>query len=201
MHRINVFIYGPESFLSTLNELKPFLKFYPHTKKSNINYDIILFHDEVLENNEIKELIKQSKSLKICISNKKKVGNRWDAHIKLPATLKEINFTVEKTSAQKKFNSNSSIIVKDYLLNKNEKNLIKDDISIILTEKEIQLIELLLANSKPISKNIILSTVWNYSVDADTHTVETHIYRLRKKISKAFKDDKFIINSKNGYCL
>ena len=46
---------------------------------------------------------------------------------------------------------------------------------------------------------MILSTVWNYSTDADTHTVETHIYRLRKKINKEFKDEKFIINSKDGY--
>ena len=201
MHQINVFIYGPESFLSTINELKPFLKFYPHTKKSNVNYDIILFHDDALENNNKKNLINQSKSLKICSSSKKIIDNRWDAQIKLPATLKEINFIVEKTSAKNKFNLNSSIRVKDYLLNKNEKKLIKDDISIILTEKEIQLIELLLDNSKPISKSTILSTVWNYSADADTHTVETHIYRLRKKISKKFKDEIFIINSKDGYSL
>ena len=77
----------------------------------------------------------------------------------------------------------------------------KDDISIILTEKEIQLIELLLDNSKPISKSTILSTVWNYSADADTHTVETHIYRLRKKIIDKFKDEKFILNNKDGYYL
>ena len=73
--------------------------------------------------------------------------------------------------------------------------------SIILTEKEIQLIELLLNNSKPISKDKILSLVWNYSTDADTHTVETHIYRLRKKISEKFMDDEFILNTKDGYCL
>ena len=66
------------------------------------------------------------------------------------------------------------------------KKLMKDDISIILTEKEIQLIEPL-DNSKPISKSTILSTVWNYSADADTHTVETHIYRLRKKLVKNLK--------------
>ena len=63
------------------------------------------------------------------------------------------------------------------------------------------MIELLLKNTKPISKGKILSLVWNYSTDADTHTVETHIYRLRKKISEKFKDDKFIINSKDGYYL
>ena len=50
-----------------------------------------------------------------------------------------------------------------------------------------------------VSKNKILSSVWNYSTSADTHTVETHIYRLRKKISKKFMDENFILNYKNGY--
>ena len=86
-------------------------------------------------------------------------------------------------------------------MDKNEKKLIKNSNSIILTEKEVQLIELLLNNPKPLSKDDILSSVWNYSVDADTHTVETHIYRLRKKISDKFMDDKFILNKKTGYSL
>ena len=85
------------------------------------------------------------------------------------------------------------------MLNKNEKKLSKLDQSIILTEKEIQLLELFLNNKKPISKDNILSSVWNYSSDADTHTVETHIYRLRKKITDKFMDDKFILNNKEGY--
>ena len=72
---------------------------------------------------------------------------------------------------------------------------------IILTEKEIQLLELLLISKKPISKVNILSSVWKYSSDTDTHTVETHIYRLRKKIIDKFMDDKFILNTKDGYYL
>ena len=72
---------------------------------------------------------------------------------------------------------------------------------IILTEKEVQLIELFLNNHKPIPKDKILSLVWNYSSDADTHTVETHIYRLRKKITDKFTDEKFILNNKDGYYL
>jgi len=71
----------------------------------------------------------------------------------------------------------------------------------ILTEKEIQLLELFLNIKKPISKNKILSSVWNYATDADTHTVETHIYRLRKKIFDKFVDEKFILNNKDGYYL
>ena len=127
----------------------------------------------------------------------KKVGRKYfTTH-----TVKEINTVIENSVAKKKFNKNSSIKVKKYLLDKNEKKLVKMNNSIILTEKEIQLIELLLNNSKPISKDKILSLVWNYSTDADTHTVETHIYRLRKKISEKFMDDEFILNTKDGYCL
>ena len=56
-------------------------------------------------------------------------------------------------------------------------------------------------SKKPISKDNILSSVWNYSADADTHTVETHIYRLRKKVTDKFMDEKFILNNKDGYYL
>ena len=86
-------------------------------------------------------------------------------------------------------------------MDKNEKKLIKNGKFVILTEKEIQLLELLLNENESISKNDILSLVWNYSTDADTHTVETHIYRLRKKITAKFKDENFIKNNKDGYSL
>ena len=82
-----------------------------------------------------------------------------------------------------------------------KKKLFKQDDFIILTEKEIQLLELFLDKKKPISKDNILSSVWNYSSDADTHTVETHIYRLRKKITDKFMDENFILNNKDGYYL
>ena len=99
------------------------------------------------------------------------------------------------------FNKNSSILLKKYTLNKNEKKLVKDKNYISLTEKEIQLLELLLVNKKPISKNKILEEVWKYSTSADTHTVETHIYRLRKKVKSKFEDENFILNNKEGYLL
>ena len=76
---------------------------------------------------------------------------------------------------------NSSLKIKDYFLDKNQKILGKEKKKISLTEKEIKLLELLLDSKKPISKNFIQKTVWEYSEEADTHTVETHIYRLRKK--------------------
>ena len=201
MHQLNVLIYGPNTFIDTLNELKTFLKFNHCTENFTGYIDIILFHETVLKNKIKKDLINESKSLKICVSNQKNLNFECDANIILPTTLKEINDIIESTAIKNTFSKNSSINVKKYLLNKNEKKLSKESNFILLTEKEIQLIELLLKNSEPISKDDILSSVWNYSSDADTHTVETHIYRLRKKISEKFKDNQFILNNKDGYFL
>ena len=201
MHRLNVLIYASNSFVSTLNELKPFLKFNHFISDPSAKYDIILFHDEILKDKKIKDIINKSDFLKVCLSTKKNQVLKCDAIIQLPTTLHEINNTLENIFAKKKFIKNSSIKVKNYLLDKNTKRLKKNNKSIILTEKEIQLIELLLNDSSPLSKNDILSSVWNYSADADTHTVETHIYRLRKKINDEFMDDEFVLNSKDGYHL
>ena len=201
MHKLNVLILGPSSFVSTLNELKSFLKFNPLSNNVKTNPNVILFHTDALLNKNQKKYIENKNLIKICVGKKKDLIDNFDQNLELPATLKEINAIVENTSAKKKFNKNSSIRIKSYLLNKNEKKLSKLGKFIILTEKEIQLLELLLNNKTPISKDKILSFVWNYSSDADTHTVETHIYRLRKKITDKFTDEKFIVNSKEGYHL
>ena len=201
MHDLNVIILGPTSLKSTLNELKTFLKFNPLQIGSNKEIDLILFHIEVLKDKQQKKIIDASNSLKICAAIKKDLSSNYDAYLELPATLKEINAVIENTAARKKFSKNSSIKIKDYFLNKNEKILSKLSDSITLTEKEVQLLELFLINKEPITKKIILSSVWNYSAEADTHTVETHIYRLRKKILDKFMDENFILNNKDGYFL
>jgi hypothetical protein len=201
MHNLNVLILGPSSFISTLNELAKFLKFNFTLEHLNNDPNIILFHEDALKNKKHKDFIENKKTIKICVGKKEDLSNKYDASLVLPATIKELNAVVENTFAKNKFNKNSSIEVKSYLLNKNEKKLSKLKDFIILTEKEVQLIELLLNNHKPIPKDKILSLVWNYSSDADTHTVETHIYRLRKKITDKFTDEKFILNNKDGYYL
>ena len=192
---------GPVSFSTTLNELRPFLKFNTLRDKQTSKLDAILFHEDALNNKEDNKIIINSNIIKICASTKKMSSNNFDAFLHLPSSLGEINTIVESAAAKKIFSNNSSIEIKKYLLNKNEKKLSKNENEIILTEKEIQLLELFLNNKKPLSKNKILSSVWNYSSDADTHTVETHIYRLRKKINDKFSDENFIINTKDGYSL
>ena len=190
----------------TLNELKSFLKF------NIINGDIdpskieekkiILCHSNYLEDKNNLNFLKKSKCIKILVSEKNDNNlNFFHSVLKLPTSIIEINNMIESSVAKDKFGKNSSIKVKNYILDKNEKKLNNNLTSLILTEKEVQLLELFLKNKKPINKNEILSSVWQYASDADTHTVETHIYRLRKKIKDKFSDENFILNNKEGYYL
>ena len=206
MHKLNILVFGPHSFVLTLNELEPYLKFkLSHIDKALSNYTLndssaIICHQEYINDKKSLDVLNVSKCIKILAANKNdKIFNIFDGVINLPTTVKEINKIVETSVAKKQFLINSTIKIKDYSLDKNEKKLVKNNTSVILTEKEIQLLELFLYNKKPISKSIILSQVWNYSSDADTHTVETHIYRLRKKINDNFSDGQFILNNKEGY--
>ena len=207
MHRLTILIYGPGEFIETINELKPYLKFNLNFFKENSlklsikNNDGLIIHNQMIEESISKTLISEVEYFKILATDQNKKDVRFDHILKLPTTIEEINNAAESASARRKFNQNSSINIKSYLLDKNEKKLLKGNEFIILTEKEIQLLDLFLKSKKQISKNDILTSVWNYSSDADTHTVETHIYRLRKKISEKFYDDKFILNNKKGYYL
>ena len=54
-------------------------------------------------------------------------------------------------------------------------------------------------SDKPKKINVLQNQVWRYSNKLETHTVETHIYRLRKKMNDNFKDDTFIVSSDAGY--
>ena len=124
---------------------------------------------------------------------------KFDEKIVLPINIKDFNKKIIELNTKKNFSINSSIQIKDYVLDKNEKKLKKQEKFIIITEKEIQLLELLFSQKTPVKKKKILEKIWKYSSDADTHTVETHIYRLRKKVIDKFEDDSLIINNKNGY--
>ena len=188
-------------------ELQPYLKFNllennNEFRKYDGNYDILFFHENSLSNKQIQDSINKCNLIKILVSNKNYIGVKYDAILKIPTTINDINSIIENAAAKKIFSENSSIKVKkEYILDKNEKKLVKKNEFVILTEKEIQLLELFFNSSKPISKNEILSLVWKYASDVDTHTVETHIYRLRKKIHDKFIDEKFILNDKDGYYL
>jgi DNA-binding CsgD family transcriptional regulator len=207
MHKINVLVLGSVNFTTSLKELKEHLNFKmtfadKELDSKNIkDYDVLIHEDKSSEIEAFKDILKIFDKIVILASNSKKIFDHSNETIVLPTRISEFNKIVENAIIKKNFNSNSSITIKNYILNKNEKKLVKDANHVLLTEKEIQLLELFLSNTQPISKKKILEKVWKYSVSADTHTVETHIYRLRKKINSKFLDSSFILNNKDGYTL
>ena len=210
MHKITVLALGSENFNTSLEELKDYLNFelISLKKKPDIelsdDYNVLLIHEEYLkkDNKMKKELLRNSNKIKILASNPKNDQiDFFNDSLHLPMSIKDLNQCVEKSLIKKNFVRNSSIKIKNYILNKNEKKLIKNNNFILLTEKEVQLLELLMHSSTPIDKSKILKEVWKYAPEADTHTVETHIYRLRKKIKSIFFDENFILNNKDGYLL
>ena len=98
---MKVLILGPASFTATLNELKPFLKFNSIKEKNSSDSDVILFHVEALNDKANNKIISNSNCLKILASNLKKPSQNFDAFLKLPSSLKEINFVVENIAAKK----------------------------------------------------------------------------------------------------
>ena len=107
------------------------------------------------------------------------------------------NINIEFLKMQ--FNSQSEFKLNSYIINLNSREMQKENNKLKLTEKEINTIIYLSKLNKPISVEELQQKVWGYQFDVETHTVETHIYRLRKKILKTFDDNKFIISKKNGY--
>ena len=97
------------------------------------------------------------------------------------------------------FNNQTEIKIDKYFINLNSREISINDVAVKLTEKEISIIFYLAKSSKPVRINELQEKVWNYNFDSETHTVETHIYRLRKKILRAFSDSEFITSNKNGY--
>ena len=121
--------------------------------------------------------------------------NNFHSPLPLNRLLELINIRLIKL----RFNHQSKINIKNYELNLNSKFFFKDDLSLKLTEKEIEIILYLNESKKKHTVSDLQKNIWSYSLDMETHTVETHIYRLRKKISNKFNDENFILSNENGY--
>ena len=102
---------------------------------------------------------------------------------------------------QKKYQDQSNVNIKDFSLDINSRELKKDELSLKLTERETDMILYLNDSKKPVNVETLEKEIWQYSSELETHTVETHIYRLRKKIKAEFGNDGLIISNKNGYTI
>jgi DNA-binding response OmpR family regulator len=207
-----ILVLGTKNLNNSLSEIKEYLNFTlvfydkisflePSIKKINS----VLVDSEICNEVDILYLVRKLKNKPILLLKKKNFFDTikidYSDDIILPSSPLEISNRVTNLIIAKKFNQNSFLRVKEYVVDKNERKLKKENLSINITEREIQLIELLFNEKKPISKKNILKEIWKYAENADTHTIETHVYRLRKKIFNKFKDENFIINFKAGYSI
>ena len=97
------------------------------------------------------------------------------------------------------FSDQSKVNINNYIIDLNSREMLFKDFKLKLTEKEVNTIVYLSKKKKPVNIEELEKNVWRYQSDVETHTVETHIYRLRKKIFKTFKDQNFVTSEKNGY--
>jgi len=161
----------------------------------DFNFNIIVADNKESLNEKTKKIHNY-----LIISNKKytDIHNEFvldNTPINIFKLIEKINIEFLKLQ----FNSQSEVIVKNYTIDLNSRELLKNNIKLKLTEKEINTISYLSKSEKPVSIDELQEKVWSYQSDIETHTVETHIYRLRKKILNTFNDKDFIISEKNGY--
>ena len=120
----------------------------------------------------------------------------------LRENLIKINKLIERLNIEflkQKFTNQAQLKASKYLIDLNSRKMSLNNLSLKLTEKEVNTIIYLSKSEKPVSVDELQEKVWSYHSDIETHTVETHIYRLRKKISKTFNDNNFITSERNGY--
>jgi DNA-binding response OmpR family regulator len=132
-------------------------------------------------------------------SNNNFLKKDFSETIKIPFTIIYFKKKLISLIAKNEFRKNSFIQLNEYIIDKNERKIKKNNLELYLSEKEINFLVMFSQNNNPISKDYVLKNVWNYSSDTETHTVETHIHRLRKKILEKFDDNYFIKNNKEGY--
>ena len=129
--------------------------------------------------------------------DKKQIIQITDMPIDIYSLIEKINIQLIKL----RYNYQSKVILKNYILNLNSREIYKDNLKLKLTEKEVDTIIFLLNKKTPQSIKILLLEVWGYLNDVETHTVETHIHRLRKKFLKTFNDSTFILSYDDGYLI
>jgi len=184
MNNRNLLIYDSNTLYKIFEELKDSLNFKIINISKN-EHNLINFAD--FDNFLILTSQKNIKLENQFIFN--------DFPIKISKLLEKINIEFLK----QKFNEQSNIDIGFYKININSREIILEKKKLKLTEKEIDTILYLSKNVGPVSISELQEKVWNYQSELETHTVETHIHRLRKKIKEKFNDDNLILSTSNGY--
>jgi len=206
-----LFVFGNQRLAEILKEVKLFKNYEIINKtydfeKTNLAQDKNLRENFILvdlSNISItKNLIKGFGKNSILLINKKNFNNEVIKNYEkclLPFKLNDLLSKIKILSLKKDYKSRAIFQVLDYQLDINKKVIVKNDLKLKLTEKEVTLLVYLIELGRPVKINELLKAVWGYSSESETHTIETHVHRLRKKFIKIFKDHNIIKNNLDGY--
>jgi len=211
MSNINLYIYGSKVFLNIINELN---LNYNTSLENNVNFDkkdesnstVRIIFPEKLKLIDVKKYFIENiptifflKDKNYLLKNKLSLLN-FHQNLSLPVDIlsfREIlNILITKYSFFKK----SKIIINNYEIDSNQRIITREGTKVKLTERELELILFLNKNSG-LDKSLLLKKIWNHNSELETHAFETHLHRLRKKIERYFKDEKFIIEKDSLYYL
>ena len=210
MSNITISIFGNKIFSEILTELELFSRYkimffkdYEEFKKCNtVTQQLLIFFVTENYKKDFFDLNKINFPLILIDCYSKKFNTITNNSIeKLTTPFKILSFEkkIISTLAKYKFVKSSLINLHNYTIDKNERKIKRNNQELQLTEKEIDFLILFSNANQPLSRKEVLKKVWSYSPETETHTVETHIHRLRKKIFDKFGDNNFIKNSNKGY--
>ena len=205
MNNLTISIFANKIFFEIIKEMKLFSKF----KIKHYEYLDLCIKDAekgnqlvVFFNNSYNQ-VKVINFPSILINNSSKLKNKLHGNLqeqlKMPFKILDFEKKIISLTAKNEFKKNSLIYLGDYIIDKNERKIKKNNLVLQLSEKEINFLILFSESKEPINRNLVLKNVWKYSKETETHTIETHIHRLRKKILEKFGDNNFIKNNNMGY--
>jgi len=208
MNNIHLHIIGSQPFFDLLNELN---LNYNISSDKNLKYNnkdllVRIIFVEKLQLTEIKNFFLENTPTIFLLKNKdfliKNKLTLLDFHVSLFTPIEVLSFKEILNILITKYNffKKSKIVINNYEIDSNQRVITKDKIKVKLTEKELELI-LVLNKNNGLEKSFLLKNIWNRSSDLESHAFETHLHRLRKKINKFFKDNKFIIEKDSLYYL
>ena len=208
MNNVHLHIIGSQSFSDLLNDLNLNYSISSGKNLKYTNKDLIvrIIFCEKFQLSEIKNFFSENVPTIFFFKNKDFLKNNklklLDFHVSLFTPIEVLSFREILNILIIKYNffKKSKIVINQYEIDSNQRVIIKNKIKAKLTEKELELI-LILNKNNGLEKSFLLKNIWNRSANLDSHAFETHLHRLRKKINKIFKDDKFIIEKNSLYYL
>ena len=208
MNIIHLSILGSASFSNILSELEfnNVLNLNNISNQSDKKILVKILFVENLKIKEVKNYLLKNEPIILFLNHKDYIKKNnlklLDFHVSLELPVEILSFKEILNILITKYNffKKSKIIIKDYEVDSNERSIVKQKIKVKLTEKELELI-LALNSNNGLNKSYLLKSIWKHSLDLETHTFETHLHRLRKKINKYFKDKNFIVERNSQYYL